>query len=128
VQFLLQVTKITLPLVHQSGTNPPLIKNQRQMKTITIKDKLVVKSNQYGIQEQFIGSSKETHNYLLSEAKTKRRNSRIAHRLTDSVHSLPHTAHQSELVIIASFDLNSMSNEKLITLLNAHGVVKYELL
>jgi hypothetical protein len=89
------------------------------MKTLKI-----TKQSQYST-STLEGSKKEVLSFLRTEAKEKRRGSRQAHKLSDSVHSLPFDAHCSELVTMAAFNLNNCRVERLIALLNGHGVTKY---
>ena len=84
----------------------------------------IAKSSQYST-SYFTGSKKQALSFLRTEARKKRRGSRQAHKLADNIMSLPKDAHQSELVTIASFELNNCGIEKLLNLLNGHGVTKY---
>jgi phage host-nuclease inhibitor protein Gam len=81
-------------------------------------------NNQYST-STFTGTTKEVANFLRTEAKLKRRESRLRAKLNDSVTALPSHLHQSKLVTMASFALNSLDAKSLMTLLNNHGVVKY---
>lgn len=76
--------------------------------------------------ETFTGSAKEVRSYLLNEALNMRRSSRIRMG-EDNVHSLTNNPHQSQLVNMASFKVKQLSNDKLIDLMNIHGVLKYNL-
>jgi len=88
------------------------------MKTLTLTVKGQYSSSNYTL----TGSRKEVYNHLITLAKEKRRQSRLLNKLDDSVHSLPANKHQSKLVTIASFKINS---QNVIELLNNHGVLKF---
>jgi hypothetical protein len=75
----------------------------------------------------FEGTKKEVRNFLINTAKEVRRNSRLLRRLEDSVHAISSDKHVSKLVTMASFKIQTLSNEQIVELLNNHGVIKYSL-
>jgi hypothetical protein len=87
----------------------------------------VVKKNQYGGKEIFKGTLRQVLNQLRAEAAKRRRESRQAHNLPDDVMAIE-SRHPSKLVNMASFGLNSMNLDKLLVLLNNHGVENYEVI
>jgi len=76
---------------------------------------------------KFKGTKKEVRAFLISTAKEVRRASREMRRLEDSVHAISEDKHPSKLVTMASYKIQTLSNEQIIDLLNGHGVVKYSL-
>jgi hypothetical protein len=95
------------------------------MKTITVKVAAeVTERNQYGIAyTKSFSTKKEAYAFLISLAKQKRLTSRKVAGLPCNVISLVNK-HQSELVNIASFKINPSN---VLSLLNAHGVQKFEI-
>jgi len=73
----------------------------------------------------FKGTKKEVRAFLIKTAKEKRRASRQLRNLEDSVHAINSNLHQSNLVTMASFDIQKLSNQEIVKLLNNHGVIKY---
>lgn len=87
----------------------------------------ILTSGQYSSSNsKFSGSKKEVLKELRFIAAEKRRDSRKLRNLPDSVHSIDRSCHPSELVTIASFHLNNYGIDKILELLNAHGVLKYK--
>lgn len=82
---------------------------------------LVEKRNQYGIAGRFEGNLRQVLKQLRAEAAQKRRESRQAHNLPDTVMAIE-SSHPSKLVNMASFGLNEMGLGQLLELLNNHGV------
>lgn len=83
-------------------------------------------TNQYGLSyTRSFDKKGEAINFLISEAKAKRKLSRIQHGLKNSVHSLPENSHQSPLVRISSFKINHFN---VLDLLNNHWVQTYTLI
>lgn len=89
------------------------------MKTLTI-------TGQYASSNEIITGSKRL---VLLELRYKalkmRKDSRATIKLFKNVHSLPKNTHQSELVNMASYDLNKLGIDQLLPLMNAHGVLKF---
>lgn len=81
--------------------------------------------NQYST-SKFEGTKKEVLSFLRNEAYTKRRESRQLKGLPDNVMSIDEGLHNSKLVTMASFKINSLDVNCLIKLLNSHGVVKFK--
>ena len=72
---------------------------------------------------------KDVLNFLRIEAHRMRRESRILMgKKFDNVDSLPRHFHKSELVTMASFNLEKLGMEQLLKLINNHGVIKYEVI
>jgi hypothetical protein len=63
--------------------------------------------------------------YLRSEARRLRTNSRSMRKLPLTVHAISAHLHPSKLVTMASFELQKLGVQELVTLLNYHGVIKY---
>ena len=91
------------------------------MKTL----KITISGQYQSSNSSFEGTKKQVLNFLRTEAKRMRRESRTSRHLDDSVHSIPEQKHPSKLVTIASFKLNDMRMEDIIKLINNHGVLKY---
>lgn len=72
------------------------------------------------------GSRKEVLKFLRNEALDRREVSRKSNNLLWDVHSLPRTSHVSELVTMASFEINRQGIDRLVDLLSKHGVLKYK--
>lgn len=89
--------------------------------------KLIVKGDYAASNYTKKGSKKEILTFLRDEAHKLRRSSRLIHNLPDNVHSIDDKLHQSKLVTMASFKLSEMNIEQLLTLLNNHGVYKYQI-
>jgi plasmid maintenance system killer protein len=85
------------------------------------------KTSQHGDITIIEGNKKQVLEDLRVEARTKRRESRLRHNLTDDVHSIDKSLHQSELVTMASFKLENKGLNDLIELLNSHGVTNYKI-
>jgi len=83
------------------------------------------KTSQHGDLTIFEGNKKVVLEKLRTEAREKRRSSRIAHKLEDTVHSIDDSKHQSKLVTMASFKLENLGVDQLLDLLNNHGVTNY---
>ena len=79
----------------------------------------------------FEGSRKQYRSFLISQASRMRNESRALRPKLhpEGVHAIINekNKHVSELVNIASFEIQRLSNEKLLKLMNAHGVMKYTL-
>ena len=86
---------------------------------------IVTIRNQYST-EKLIGTRKEVISKLQRIAIDKRNGSRQARHLPNNVQSLPSESHQSELVTMASFQVKRCGLERLLELLNNHGVESYE--
>lgn len=87
----------------------------------------VEKHNQYGLSEIIKGTRKQVLQKLRMQASEKRMSSRKVHGLETSIAPLLRNQHSSELVCIASYELDKLSLNKLIELLSSHGVEKYKL-
>ena len=87
----------------------------------------IYKTSQHGDKTIFEGSKKNVLETLRTESREKRRSSRIAHKLDDTVHSIDKNKHLSQLVTMASFKLEQLGVIQLLNLLNSHGVTNYEL-
>jgi len=74
----------------------------------------------------FTGSKKQVLNFLRTEARRMRRESRTSRHLPDDVHSINENLHPSKLVTMASFKLNDLDVDALLNLINNHGVLKYK--
>lgn len=87
----------------------------------------LIRKGEYKSSEKTIkGSREEILQHLRDLAYKMRKESREAHKLPKGVHSLPYHAHQSNLVTMATFEIGKLNMDRLLALINAHGVMKYE--
>lgn len=90
----------------------------------------ITKTGEYtASQETLNGSKKEILAYLRGEALEMRKGSRDTMKgVANDVHSIIGAKkHTSEVVNLATYDIKQMNIEQLLPLVNAHGVMSYEI-
>ena len=85
---------------------------------------IIAEKSPYGV-KYWVGSKRELLTRLRVLAHEKRTDSRSLKGLSLGVHAIDSSLHPSQLVTMASWKINVLDFERLIALLNGHGVLRF---